>query len=472
MAEQSTLYAASGINFGAVAEFMDSCKKSKTDIHSLAVIHNGEVKLKLAPLPYSFDYKQHIYSLSKSFSATAAGFLVDDGIISIEDRVVDIFKDKCPKKIGRNLSKMRIKHLLSMNTGHNACLLYNICRSNDPVRKFLSFEPENEPGTHFVYNNAATYILSETVRRFTNISMFDFLSIRLFEPLEITNTHWDSFADGNSQAALGFYASAEDMAKLGFLYLNKGVYNGKRILSEDWTSAAVKTWSKNNSDAAPDWAAGYGFQFWRNAAEGFRGDGAFGQLSVALPSKNMVLAVQAYSEDTQAELNYLYELSDKLFGASDVTEAELKDYADRYNKPAEFKSSNDSVFDKLYLCEKNDFDVSLVTFVDCSDGIELRFSDGTVWQTMKFGKNKFCENRVVLKRLKPMIESISVDKKEPVHFVGCCTFEAGALMLYFNFLDNPHIDKYVCTFNENSLKMKKVKTADFLYSGEIRGRLI
>ena len=472
MAEQSTIYAARGINFGAVTEFMDSCKKSKTDIHSFVVIHNGAIKLKIAPLPYSFEYKQHLYSLSKSFSATAVGFLIDDEIIGIEDKIIDIFKDKCPDKIGRNLSKMRIKHLLSMNTGHNACLLYNICGREDPVSEFLRFEPENEPGTHFMYNNAATYILSEIVRKFTNMSMFDFLSIRLFEPLKITNTHWDSFTCGNSQAALGLYASAEDMAKLGLLYLNKGVYNGKRILSEKWTNMAVRPWSKNNSDASPDWAAGYGFQFWRNAAEGFRGDGAFGQLCVVLPSKNMVLSVQAYSEDTQAELNYLYELSDRLYGNSNVTEEELETYADGYNKPAEFKSSNVNIFDKLYLCEKNGFEISLVKFVDCCDGIELRFSDGTVWQTMKFGKNKFCENKAVLKRLKPMIEGISTDKKELVHFVGCCTFEADTLTLQFNFLDNPHIDKYICTFLENNLSIRKAKTADFLYSGEIRGKLI
>lgn len=77
MVEQSTIYAAREINFGAVTEFMDSCKKSKTDIHSFVVIHNGAIKLKIAPLPYSFEYKQHLYSLSKSFSATAVGRLSD-----------------------------------------------------------------------------------------------------------------------------------------------------------------------------------------------------------------------------------------------------------------------------------------------------------------------------------------------------------------------------------------------------------
>ena len=113
-------------------------------------------------------------------------------------------------------------------------------------------------------------MLSEIVRKYTGMTMYDFLSQRLFAPLGIAGTHWNAFADGNSQGAVGLHASADDIAKLGLLYLNKGVYNRKRMLSENWVETATKAWSDNSATGTPDWTAGYGFQFWRNAREGFR----------------------------------------------------------------------------------------------------------------------------------------------------------------------------------------------------------
>lgn len=217
--------------------------------------------MRIAPAPYSFEYKQQAYSLSKSFTSTAIGFLVDEGRVSIDDRLVDIFSDVITEKIGTNVKKIRVKHLLSMNTGHKNCILSYICNSDNPVKSFLKFEPEFEPGTHFCYNNAATFMLSEIVGKYAGMTVYDFLSLRLFEPLGINNAHWNSFADGNSQGVVGLHVSTDDVAKLGLLYLNKGVYNGRRILSENWIKAATKVWSDTSTNGTQDWTSGYGFQF-------------------------------------------------------------------------------------------------------------------------------------------------------------------------------------------------------------------
>ena len=152
----------------------------------------------------------------------------------------------------------------------------------------MKFEPEFEPGTHFCYNNAATFMLSEIVGKYAGMTVYDFLSLRLFEPLGINNAHWNSFADGNSQGAVGLHVSTDYAAKLGLLYLNKGVYNGRRILSENWIKAATKVWSDTSTNGTQDWTSGYGFQFWKNFRDGFRGDGAFGQLCMVFPSKNNI----------------------------------------------------------------------------------------------------------------------------------------------------------------------------------------
>lgn len=459
------------VNCLKLIEFMKKCRENKTDVHSFEIIHDGDVKVKIAPAPYSFEYKQQLYSLSKSFSSTAIGLLVDSGIITIDDRVVDIFQDKCPNVIGENLSKMCLKHLLSMNTGHSRCLLNDIRRDKDPVKSFLSFEPEFEPGTHFFYNNAATFMLSEIVKKYTGMTMYDFLYQRLFVPLEISGTHWNTFADGNSQGAVGLHASTEDIAKLGLLYLNKGVYNGERILSEEWVENAAKAWSDNSTNGTPDWVAGYGFQFWLNAREGFRGDGAFGQLCMVFPSKNMVFAAEVYSDDMQTEIDLVYELVDNLYGKSNVTVSDLQKFADGYNTPFEYEDRK--LTNNLYKCDDNAFGITFVNFSTNDDCINLNFSDGTQWQTMKFGKNMFCENIIYIKKLKPTLEDLAGhDERENVHFAGCCTFKDDGLRLRFNYLDNPHVDEYICKFAGHSFVMRKAKDAEFCCNVEVKGNIL
>lgn len=473
MSEKSTIFAEKNINLAEVMSFMKKCKANKTDIHSFEIVQNGEVKLRVAPKPYSFDYKQQLYSLSKSFTSTAIGLLADDGLLSIEDRIIDIFSDKCPEQPGKNLSEMRVRHVLSMNTGHSRCVLDDIRHSEDPVSMFLRIEPEYAPGTHFVYNNAATYMLSEIVGKYTGMSMFDFLSIRLFEPLGIEGAYWDAFPDGNSQGAVGLHASTDDLIKLGLLYLNKGVYNGKRIFSEKWTEEASRAWSDNSQNGTPDWTAGYGFQFWRNDRMGFRGDGAFGQLCMIFPSINTVFAMQVFSEDMQSEINYLYELTEKLYGESSVTAEEFAEFVDRYNTPVAYSDAECGIFGKLYRCRKNGYGITLIRFTESDDSIDLNFSNGTSWQTMRFGKGCFAENNVVLKKFKITLEGLAGHKdRERLHFAAYCTYRDSALQLYINYLDNPHTDEYVCSFDNGSLLIKRAKKLDFCYDEDITGELI
>ena len=355
-----------------------------------------------------------------------------------------------------------------MNTGHKNCILSYICNSDNPVKSFLKFEPEFETGTHFCYNNAATFMLSEIVGKYAGMTVYDFLSLRLFEPLGINNAHWNSFADGNSQGAVGLHVSTDDVAKLGLLYLNKDVYNGRRILSENWIKAATKVWSDTSTNGTQDWTSGYGFQFWKNFRDGFRGDGAFGQLCMVFPSKNMVFESEVYSENVQTEIDLVYELVEKLYGDSNTKPESLQLFDDKYNLPCEYNS--DVITNKVYKCEKNRFGITFVKFSVDNGCIGLNFSDGTVWQTMKFGKGHFCENNVVIKSFKPSLEGLTGSgEKESVHFAAFCTFKDDILHLYFNYLDNPHTDEYVCSFGKNDFKMSRSKKFDFCYNEVIEG---
>ena len=464
----STVFVSKNIDYVQIIHFMKMCKEKKVDVHSFEIIHNGNIIVRIAPAPYSFEYKQQVYSLSKSFTSTAIGFLVDEGKVNIDDRLVDIFSDVIADKVGINAKKMCVKHLLSMNTGHKNCILSCIRNKVNPVKSFLECEPEFEPGTYFCYNNAATFMLSEIVRKYTDMTVFDFLKQRLFKPLGINNAHWNTFANGNSQGAVGLHISTDDIAKLGLLYLNKGVFNGKRLLSENWVNTATRIWSDNSNNGTPDWSCGYGFQFWKNYYEGFRGDGAFGQLCMVFPSKNMIFAMEANTENMQKEIDLIYKLIDNLYGDSNIGLEGLYSYIDEFNKL--HKYCNGEIPDSTYKCEKNEFGITFISILEENNCIKLFFSDGVEYQKMVFGKNRFCENRIILKKFKPTLESLAGhNEKELVHFAAHCTFEDDGLHLYFNYLDNPHVDEYVCLFNKSKFEMKRSEKFGFCYNETIRG---
>lgn len=454
MIKNSTIEIAKGVSRKAVIKCMNNNKKINNDIHSFKIIHNGEEKVRIAPAPYSFDYKQQIFSLSKSFTSTAIGLLSDDGVLDIDDKIIDIFPDKCPKKIGKNLEQMTIRHILSMNTGHKECVLMDIKDTPDPVAAFLSIEPDYEPGTYFAYNNAATYMLSEIVSKYTNMTLYDFLSYRLFEPLGIENVHWHTFNDGKSQGATGLHASCDDIAKFGMLYLNKGIYNGKRILSESWVNNVSKPWSDNSSNGTPDWTAGYGFQFWLNSKDGYRADGALGQICLILPSKNMIIAVEAVASDMQKEIDFFIELADNLYDGDNISDNELETFINSYNKPCEYTNEGIVIFDSLYMCSENMSDITLARFTDEPDRIDLHFSNGKKWQTMSFGKGKFCDNKINVKCFKPTIDICKHNHKEDTHFVSYAQTQDGKLILHANFLDAPYTANYVCCIAEDTFSIR------------------
>lgn len=444
MINKSEIYIAEGVSTKAVADFFKANKERGNNIHTLEILHNGELKAKIAPKPYSCEFKAQLYSLSKTFTSTAIGFLVDDGVISVDDKITDIFADRLPENVSDNLSKMTLKNVLSMNTGHENCHLGEIRNAEDPIKELLKFDIEYEPGTHFTYNNSATYMLSEIVTKYTKMTAFDFLNIRLFKPLGIHNIRWDAYPCGKSQGAVGVYAEIDDLAKLGQFYLNGGTWNGKRILSEKWVKEATSVVSDTSTNGTPDWVAGYGYQIWRNDRDGFRGDGAMGQYSLVFPKYNMVVAMQTLSTDTQYNVTSAYDLIDSLYDGK--TDSEFEAVIENHTDLLRYEPV--SIDGDIYKCKENDFGISLAWFEETDNSIVMNFSNGETVQQMNFGKNCFCESEIDIKCFRPTLENLAgTDKVVHTHFASCCTAENGALRLHIRFLDTPQCIDFAVRFD-------------------------
>jgi CubicO group peptidase (beta-lactamase class C family) len=250
-----------------------------------------------------------LYSLSKSFTSTAVGMAINEGYLSVDDLVVSFFPEETAGNTDPNLAKMRVRHLLSMSTGHAEDTTAHRDELFDTkwCAGILTIPVEYEPGTHFVYNSGASYLLSAIIQKLTGMKIVDYLQPRLFEPLGIEHPTWEISPEGINSGGWGLNLKTEDIARFGQLYLQKGVWEGRQLLPESWVKAATSVQISNGNNPDSDWEQGYGYQFWRCRHGAYRGDGAFGQFCIIMPEQDAVLAITSAVDDLQPILNEVWE---------------------------------------------------------------------------------------------------------------------------------------------------------------------
>jgi CubicO group peptidase (beta-lactamase class C family) len=299
---------AQGIPSSAILAFVEEAEEKVDALHSLMVVRNGHVVAEGWWEPYRREDPHVLFSLSKSFTSTGIGLAIAEGKLSLDDTVVSIFPEDVPAEPSDNLKAMRVRDLLSMSTGHHEDAIGAFPYGGTGLTKaFLSLPVAHKPGTHFVYNTPASYMLSAIVQKVTGTKLVDYLGPRLFEPLGIGEPRWDESGDGVSLGGFGLNLTTEDIARFGHLYLQKGEWNGARILSEEWVEAATARQVSNGSAPDSDWEQGYGYQFWRCKNDVYRGDGAFGQYCIVLPEHDAVIAITSGLGDMQVPLDLVWE---------------------------------------------------------------------------------------------------------------------------------------------------------------------
>ena len=300
---------AQGVPSQSVQTFIETLEKEVDAPHGIVIVRHGHVIAQGWWSPYQRDGTHMLYSLSKSFTSTAIGMLADEGKIDIDAPVLSFFPDDGPKEPSANLKAMRVRDLLSMNTGHHNDTLAALTQGGDDnwPRRFLSLEVEHHPGTHFRYNTGATYMCSAILQKITGKTVLEYLTPRLFKPLGIEKPTWENDPKGVNVGGWGLKVTTQDIARFGQLYLQRGEWEGKRLLSANWVALASAAQTDNGTNPDSDWNQGYGFQFWRCRHNGFRGDGAFGQFCIVMPDQNAVIAITAGQGDMQKTLNLIWE---------------------------------------------------------------------------------------------------------------------------------------------------------------------
>ncbi|GGQ67909.1 serine hydrolase domain-containing protein [Streptomyces asoensis] len=323
-----------GVDALGVLGFLDAVEADPVvEPHSLMILRHGRLVASGWWAPYTPGRKQLLYSLSKSFTSTAAGFAVAEGLVGLDDTVLSYFPEFDAEVTDPRSRSMRVRDVAAMASGH-AQETYERAHALDPedlLRGFLLLPPDHDPGSVFAYNQPATYALAAVLRRVTGVPLTAWLRPRLLDPLGIGEVAWQSDRSGRELGFSGLHATTDAVARLGQLYLDDGVHEGERLLPAEWiaeaTRAHIATAAPTTAAADPaDWERGYGFQFWRSR-HGYRGDGAYGQFCLVLPEHDAVIATTAATNDMQALLTLVWEHLLPAFGPHPLTGHEEADAA-------------------------------------------------------------------------------------------------------------------------------------------------
>jgi CubicO group peptidase (beta-lactamase class C family) len=298
---------AEGFSSAGLLSLVTALDEVAGEVHSMMLVRHGKVVAEGWWAPYTPADIHVLYSVSKSFNSTAVGFAVQEGLVRVNDPIVSHFSDLAPANPDPELAAMRVRDLLTMTTGHEVDSIDAMRQRSDGqwTRSFLESNVPRAPGTYFLYNSGAAYMLGSLVQRVTGMTVEEYLTPRLFAPLGISGEVWGKSAEGVNLTDGGLSVRTEDLAKFGLLYLQGGLWNGTRVLSAEWAEAAtVRQVSNGNEDS--DWGYGYGYQFWRSRV-GYRADGSLGQFAFVLPEQDVVLAITAATEDTAGVMNRVWD---------------------------------------------------------------------------------------------------------------------------------------------------------------------
>lgn len=258
---------------------------------------------------YDSEMRRNQYSASKSFTSAAVGIALGEGLLSLEERLVDAFSKEVPECAGENLQKATVRDLLTMGLGQGKGYLMGeqrpFLQEEDWVRYALSLPFEYAPGEKFVYNNVGPYLAGVLVQRRSGCDLVSYLTPRLFAPMGIQRPTWETDPQGFTFGAGGLFLCVTELLKFGRLLLQKGRWDGRQLVPETYLKEAAKKQIENGEQ-------GYGYLFWRGERDSFRADGKYGQYALVFPEEDAVICTNAELLDQRKLLDFLMERQPQL----------------------------------------------------------------------------------------------------------------------------------------------------------------
>lgn len=446
----------SGINTAALRTYIKKTTEGGVHLRAFRMYRKGETVSATFP-PFRPDEGMHLYSLSKSFTSVCVGIAQDMGLLSLQERIIDIFPEYAPENVSENLSLMTLGDVLSMQSGHSVCHLDKMRFSDNAVKTFMAMPVPYKPGTTFVYSTGGTAVCGAAVAKRSGMKLSDFMDKYLFSKLGIENRNPICCADGTHCGGTGIFISPDELYRFGLMLLHGGVYNGERIASESFLQSATVKIADNSMNGTPDWVAGYGYQFWVNARNGFRGDGAYGQLCVVLPKEDTVFILQGEVGNMQNELSDIYWLLDHVCERNPDEQKQLEQDVNSYYAPLPGPIPEQ----KCYMLQDNPAQIQSITILPSSDGsVALQFDTAYGKQIILAGNGKWLESNPMLRYCNPSINALDPHFGwiETHHLRSSYHLDDDGLKVVCKHTDTPHTQ--TIHFTDDHLSM-------FTYVGDL-----
>lgn len=465
---------AQGVSSAGILAFLEGIANSKHEFHSFMFVRHGYVVAEGWWAPYRPHSNHMLYSLSKSFTSTAVGFAVCEGKLEVDDPVTSFFPDDLPATISPNLAGLKVKHLLTMSVGHAQDSTGTITKEQNWVKSFLSLPIANEPGSVFLYNSGATYMLSAIVQKRTGQRVIDYLRPRLFEPLDITGMTWETCPLGINTGGWGLSVPTEALAKFGELYLQKGVWKGQRILPAVWIDEA--TTFKIQQPAAPgadlarvketsDWMQGYCYQFWRCRHNAFRGDGAYGQYCIVMPEEDAVVAITCETSDMQTELNLVWDhllpaMHPAALSSNGQTDAILKKSLRSLSLPppagVAAPGTVARVTSQSFQLEKNSLGAHSISIDFRHDGAIFHLTDDAGDHPIRCGAGNWVDGITDMPGTPP---KLTVGNLRPLKIAASGAWkDADTFEMVWRYYETPHHHTVNCRFDNDNVQVELINS--------------
>jgi len=304
-----------GVNSKELQAFIDDAEKEGITLHSFMVLRHGKVAAEVYKAPFSPDNYHMMYSVSKSFTSTAVAFAIEEGFLTLGTKYLDVFPERRPSKYDAYLEKLSVFDLITMQGGKAVSLMADKTKEN--WLDFFEASPwASEPGTTFLYISENMYVLCAMIQRVTGMTVSEFLTPRLYEPLGMETPYWETCPRGIETGGWGIFLKLEDFAKFTFCYANHGVFEGKQVIPEYWTIEGTRAIADNDvKGALYDSKSGYGYCFWRNEGykNSYRADGMFSQFGIVFEDLDAQLILMAGNVDEQQTRDCIWRHFPKAF---------------------------------------------------------------------------------------------------------------------------------------------------------------
>lgn len=440
------------------SEFLKECAvHEKTQVTHVICASKDNVLAEYVQPPYTMDSLRLFFSMTKSVTSLAVGIASDLGLLELDDPIVKFFPDKLPLRPDKNLPKITVRHLLTMSSGIFENTYDALFPQSDWVKAFLAQEFPCRPGTFYRYSTHSSHMLSAVITAVSGLSLEDFLNQRLFYPMGIQEAQWELSPEGLTAGGMGLSLYPHSLVKLSQLLLNKGTYRGKRLISQEYLELATAQQIVKQDDAdRPDHrfrGTDYGFQFHIGINGDYRMDGAFGQLCLICPGKDLSITVFSQRSDMETLLSliYRYLLSPDCLW-------------DRFIPPQE-KAACRPALDVpcgRYLLEKNGLELISATFSKGQKGYCLTAVHKTYVNQIDFSLSDDTTGKAVfLKDLQSHLQT----------YICQAFWDEKILSLKLFFIETPYVAVYRFAFREQELQLDfSINTGFTLKDQLISGR--